>query len=53
MANKENKEKYVLGKVATQTDTVFIDTETEEQLDLYTMLVKIANTQEELKKKLL
>jgi hypothetical protein len=50
---KETEDKYKTGQVATQTETVVIDQETEETLTLVDMMVRIANDIDELKKKLL
>ena len=46
---EEIKEKYVLGYIATKTEPVIIDQDTEEQYDLHKMLAKIGNDIEEIK----
>jgi len=53
LAAKENKGRYEEATIATQTERVFKDTETEEQLDGVALLCRVANDVEELKKKLL
>ena len=45
---EEIKEKYVLGYIATKTEPVIIDQDTEEQYDIMKMLCKIANQQEQM-----
>ena len=47
---KENKDKYVLGKVATQEEVVIQDTETNEIISVNGLLIKIANDIEAIKK---
>jgi hypothetical protein len=49
---KTPKEFYSVGEVATQTEKVIRDNETEENLDIFGILVKIANDVAELKKHL-
>ena len=49
---EKKKEKYIIGEIATQTAPVIIDTETKAQYTELTMLAKIANDIEKVKKSL-
>lgn len=47
---KVEEEKFVLQEIPTQTMTVIVDRETGKTYDIYSILCKIANDLEELKK---
>lgn len=55
MAEKEKvekKDRFVIGEIATQTDLVIIDTETDTKYNVLTFLAKIGNDLEMIKKTL-
>lgn len=45
---KEKQERYSLGEVATETQKVFVDNETEQTMDLYAAILEILNSQRKL-----
>ena len=47
---KENKDRFEIGEIATQTGLAPIDTETNKPLSELELLVKIANDVEQIKK---
>lgn len=47
---KEQKDIWVVGEVATQTQPILLNTKTEEQLEVTSALAKILNNQEKLMK---
>lgn len=51
--SKKKKDRYTISEIATQTEPVIVDTNTEDQLSVMAFLAKIGNELEKIKKALL
>jgi hypothetical protein len=52
MEKKEQKNKYEITEIATETAPAYHDTETDERITQFELLMRIANDLEKLKKQL-
>lgn len=50
--SEKSTERYIVGRVATETEPIIVDTKTEEQFEQFDVLARIMNTLEKLNKKL-